>query len=243
MTESAESNLLTLVKPWSTWVITSKTEMTIPNDPLYQVNTYLWSKLVKGTVKPLLKNPMSVNSLRNFCRVLQISPKHSKISQYKRFPVFQGTQLSYWMAFQILCGKGWKTWSTAEFTVHRASAKPELCLTFLLKTLRKTIFWRKTRSNRRWLGDSRPTGALALWSAGAHRAATPVLGVRAHRPHPEAARLPEAPCPEAELLRGVLKSPHATRCVNVRVGPLLPALSVPPYDAAARGQNPPMLES
>jgi hypothetical protein len=34
-----ESNVLTLVKPWSTWVITSKTESTITNGPFYQVNT------------------------------------------------------------------------------------------------------------------------------------------------------------------------------------------------------------
>jgi hypothetical protein len=45
MTESAESNRLTLVKPRSTWVLTSKIEPTIPNDPLDQVNTHLWSTL------------------------------------------------------------------------------------------------------------------------------------------------------------------------------------------------------
>jgi hypothetical protein len=40
-----ESHLLTLVKPWSTWVITSKTQSTITNDPLNQVNTSLRSNL------------------------------------------------------------------------------------------------------------------------------------------------------------------------------------------------------
>jgi hypothetical protein len=44
MTESAKSNLLTLVKPRSTWVITSKTSPTITNDLLDQVYTHLWSK-------------------------------------------------------------------------------------------------------------------------------------------------------------------------------------------------------
>jgi hypothetical protein len=39
MTESAQKNLVTLVKPWSTWVIISKTEPTIPNDLLDQVYT------------------------------------------------------------------------------------------------------------------------------------------------------------------------------------------------------------
>jgi hypothetical protein len=55
MTESAESNLLTLVKAWSTWVITSKTSSAIPNDPLDQVNTYLWSNLGQRHGQTLLK--------------------------------------------------------------------------------------------------------------------------------------------------------------------------------------------
>jgi hypothetical protein len=45
MVESTESNLLTLVKPWSTLVITPKTEATITNDPVNKVNTPWWSKL------------------------------------------------------------------------------------------------------------------------------------------------------------------------------------------------------
>jgi hypothetical protein len=45
MTESVESNQLTLIKPRSTWVITSTTEPTTPIDHLDQVNTSLWSTL------------------------------------------------------------------------------------------------------------------------------------------------------------------------------------------------------
>jgi hypothetical protein len=37
--------LLTLVKPWSTSVITSKTESTSSDDPLDHLNTHLWSTL------------------------------------------------------------------------------------------------------------------------------------------------------------------------------------------------------
>jgi hypothetical protein len=51
---------------------------------------------------------MSLNSLRNFCRVLRISPKHSKISQYKGCVVFRGTQLCFWVALQIWSGNGEK---------------------------------------------------------------------------------------------------------------------------------------
>jgi hypothetical protein len=59
MTESAESNLLTLVKPKSTWVITSKTSPTNPIEPLDQVSTPCGQPLVKGTVKPHLNTDVS----------------------------------------------------------------------------------------------------------------------------------------------------------------------------------------
>jgi hypothetical protein len=45
MTKSAGSKQPTLVKPRSTWAVTSKTEPTAPIDPLEQVNTPLWSIL------------------------------------------------------------------------------------------------------------------------------------------------------------------------------------------------------
>jgi hypothetical protein len=54
MAESTESNRLTLVKPKSTWVITSKTLPMNPIEPFDQVYTHPWSPLVKDTVKPRL---------------------------------------------------------------------------------------------------------------------------------------------------------------------------------------------
>jgi hypothetical protein len=45
MTEPAESNLPTMVKPRSTWVITSKTSPMNPIEPLYQVYTHPWSTI------------------------------------------------------------------------------------------------------------------------------------------------------------------------------------------------------
>jgi hypothetical protein len=59
MTESAESNLLTLVKPWSTWVITSKTSPTNPIEPLTKSTHPCGQPLVKGTVKPRLNPAVS----------------------------------------------------------------------------------------------------------------------------------------------------------------------------------------
>jgi hypothetical protein len=49
-----------------------------PNDPLNEVNTPYWSKLGQNPGQ----TPLPLSILRNFCRVLQISPKHSKINQY-----------------------------------------------------------------------------------------------------------------------------------------------------------------
>jgi hypothetical protein len=69
MTESAESNRLTSVKPRSTWVITSKTEPTTPIDPLDQVNTHLWSTLGQrhGQTPPevLLCSPIHLNTSKS----------------------------------------------------------------------------------------------------------------------------------------------------------------------------------
>jgi hypothetical protein len=52
MTESAESYLPTLVKPRSTWVITSKTSPVNPNEPLDQVSTHPWSTLGVRAARP-----------------------------------------------------------------------------------------------------------------------------------------------------------------------------------------------
>jgi hypothetical protein len=56
MTESAESNWQTLIKPRSTWVITSKPEQTNPNDPLTKSTHPCGQPLVKDMVKPRLNS-------------------------------------------------------------------------------------------------------------------------------------------------------------------------------------------
>jgi hypothetical protein len=55
MTKSAESYLPTLVKPRSTWVITSKTPPVNPIEPLTKSPHTHGQPLVKDTVKPRLK--------------------------------------------------------------------------------------------------------------------------------------------------------------------------------------------
>jgi hypothetical protein len=67
--------------------------------------------LVKGTAKTVLT--IDVSECRpELCRVLQNSPKHSKIYLYESCPSCWGTQLSCRLAFQILSGNWWKTRST-----------------------------------------------------------------------------------------------------------------------------------
>jgi hypothetical protein len=95
-----------------TWVITSKTEPTTPIDPLDQVNTPLWSTFGQRHGQTPLKTLTSASVFRNFCRVLEISTKHFKIYQYESCPVCRGTQLSCRLAFPVLSGNWWKTWST-----------------------------------------------------------------------------------------------------------------------------------
>jgi hypothetical protein len=56
MTESAESNRPTLVKPRSTWVITPKTSPMNPIIPLDQVYTHPWSPLGQRHGQTPLKN-------------------------------------------------------------------------------------------------------------------------------------------------------------------------------------------
>jgi hypothetical protein len=105
LTLTNRSTALTLVKRRSTWAITSKTSSTIPNDTPWSTSD---QGLVKTLVKPL-EHPISLSVSRNFCRVLQISPKHFKISQCKSCVFCRGTQLSCWVEFEIWSLNRWKT--------------------------------------------------------------------------------------------------------------------------------------
>jgi hypothetical protein len=90
LTLMRRSTVLTLVKRWSTWAITSKTSPTTPNDPFWSTLVNPWSN---PTQNPL-NTPLPSSVSQNFCRVLQISPKHFKISQCKSCVFCRGTQFS-----------------------------------------------------------------------------------------------------------------------------------------------------
>jgi hypothetical protein len=80
----------TLVKRRSTWAITSKTSPMTSNDPFGQP----WSTFGQNSTQNLFEHPLTFYVSRNFCHVLQISPKHFKISQCKSCVFCRGTQLS-----------------------------------------------------------------------------------------------------------------------------------------------------
>jgi hypothetical protein len=65
-----------------------------PRKPSQQALMTLLIKSTPTCGQPLVKT-LSLNFLQNFCRALQISPKHFKISQYKSCPLFWGTQLCF----------------------------------------------------------------------------------------------------------------------------------------------------
>jgi hypothetical protein len=71
------SNQLTLVKQWSTWAITSKTQPTTPNDPPLPTLVKLGQNPSQDSLKTLCPSL----SPEKFCRVLQISSKHFKFPQ------------------------------------------------------------------------------------------------------------------------------------------------------------------
>jgi hypothetical protein len=104
------STLLALVKSRSTWVLTSKNSPKTLITPLIKWTHMCGQTMVKALVKPH-SNPVILDVFRNFCRVLQNSPKHLKIYLYESCPACWGTQLSCRLAFQILRGKRWKTCS------------------------------------------------------------------------------------------------------------------------------------
>jgi hypothetical protein len=109
----AKSNRLTLVKPRSTWVITSKTEPTTPIDPLEQVNTPLWSTFGQRHGQTPLKPWRRWMSSGTFAAFSKFHLNTSKSTNMKVVQFFRGTQLSCRLAFPNLRGERWKMWSTA----------------------------------------------------------------------------------------------------------------------------------
>jgi hypothetical protein len=76
---------------------------------------------------------VTLDVFRNFCRVLQISPKHLKIYQYKSCAELPGTHFIFRMALLVLSGKGVKLPRKDRITIHRDMNFPNLAPEFLLQ--------------------------------------------------------------------------------------------------------------
>jgi hypothetical protein len=90
MTESTESNLLTLVKPWSTKVITTKTSPTNHIEPLDQVNTPLWSTLGQRHGQTPLNHWRRRMSSRTFAMLYKFHLNTSKSTFMKVVHLVEG---------------------------------------------------------------------------------------------------------------------------------------------------------
>jgi hypothetical protein len=86
-----------------------------PHQPTLMAQLIKWHTSVVNPWSKPWSNPtytlVTLNVFRNFCRVLQNSPKYLNIYLYESCRVWWGTQLSCRLAFQIWRGKMWKTWS------------------------------------------------------------------------------------------------------------------------------------
>jgi glucan biosynthesis protein len=138
MAESAESNRPTLVKPRSSWVITSKTKPTTPIDPLDQANTPPWSTLGQRHGQTPLKPWRRWVSSGTFAAFSKIHLNTSKstfmkvVQLVERHNFHVDWHFKFWVEIGEKCGQPTTTpvhWDMTTFKV----GKP-----FLQKPLRKT---------------------------------------------------------------------------------------------------------
>jgi hypothetical protein len=115
MTESTGSNLLTLVKPWSTWVITSKPSQQSLMTLLIKSTPTCGQPLVKTPVKPLCLWTLSGTfaTFSKFHLNTLVSP-NIKVVQF-----FEGHNFAFGWHFKFWVEKGEKAWSTPSITIHR----------------------------------------------------------------------------------------------------------------------------
>jgi hypothetical protein len=79
---NSRSTQLTVVKSRSTWALTSKNSLTYPSEPFWLVDTLVGPTHGQNPFVPLV----FIEVCRNFCRVLQNSPKHLKFYLYESCP-------------------------------------------------------------------------------------------------------------------------------------------------------------
>jgi hypothetical protein len=138
MAELVESNRPTLVKPRSTWAITSKTEPTNPIDPLDQVDTPLWSTLGQRHGQTPLKPQCWWTSSRTFATFSKFHLKTSKSTFMKVVQLVGGHNFHVDWHFKFWAEKSEKLGQLAVPPVHRDMAAFNVGKPILQNPLRKT---------------------------------------------------------------------------------------------------------
>jgi hypothetical protein len=117
MTESAESNQPTLVKPRSTWLITPKTSPMNPIEPLGQVYTHPWSTLGQSHGQTPLKNWRRRMSSGTFAAFSKIHLNTSKSTFMKVAHLVEGHNFHVETSTQNLkCQYTWKLCPSTRWT-------------------------------------------------------------------------------------------------------------------------------
>jgi hypothetical protein len=137
MTESAQSSRLSLVKPRSNWVITSKTKPTTPIDPLDQVNTPSWPTLGQRHGQTPFKPWCLWTSSGTFAAFSKFHLNTSKSTNMKVVQFFEGHNFPVDWHFQIWEEKGHKCGRLPAAPVHQDMA------TFNFGKLFLQIRWEK----------------------------------------------------------------------------------------------------
>jgi hypothetical protein len=138
MTESAESNRPALVKPRSTWVITSKTWPMNPIESLDQVYTHPWSTFGQRHGQTPLKRWRQRMSSRTFAAFSKFHLNTSKSPNSKVFQFVEGHNFHVDWHFKFWEEIGEKLAQPPAAPVHRDRAAFKVGKPFLQKPLRKT---------------------------------------------------------------------------------------------------------
>jgi hypothetical protein len=176
MTESAESDRPTLVKPRSTWVITSKTSPVNPIEPLDQVSTHPWSTLGQRHGQTPLKNWCRRMSSGTFAAFSKFHRNTSNSTKIKVVQFVEEHNFHVGWHFKFWAEKGEKlgqlqfslfisTLQNPDFASRSCSNRPEKhrttftkvvegCLIYNFRIYRflshSSTFWRKMQSKSRW---------------------------------------------------------------------------------------------
>jgi hypothetical protein len=131
MTESAGSNRLTLVRPRSTCVITSKTSPMNPIRPLDQVYAHPWSTLGQRHGQTPLNHWRRWMSSGTFAALSKVHLNNSKSTFMKVVHLVEGHNFHVDWHFKFWAEKGEKLGQLPAAPVHRHMAAFKVGKTFL----------------------------------------------------------------------------------------------------------------